>query len=223
MSELNATSYDIHLRLQNMLVWDVRSTLSNLKNNLGYLKDSDKQCGDFILSIQDYIDSSQTIINAIIEWNKVQILSDNYSSSLNFQIGLAISFLDDRLSDKRLLIKNNTTDLPGIRFSIPLLKLLFVNLVLYKSQLSNATEVLEIDNYLSGDKLVICLIFPEADENLRDLITCIKEKDFVKDEPQMLLSLCYKFLRFYDCDIWLENPEKGGLKVCFSIPANKND
>lgn len=225
---IKETLQSIHIRLLTMINADLRVSFKDIEGYVEKLQEMERKNDEgslLILKLKSYIDSSETVLDNLKDWSECQLLYGKwYSSNLRFQTEVIIQIIKS-ISNKNVIVKNNVQDLKGVKADLALFGFALSKLLSFIMKFCTTDEVLEIGSVNYNNEVIISLSTNKRTpfNNLGKI--CLNNnlnEELIQPDKDQTLTVCYDVLSFYGGNLWSESSDCSGLKIYFSMQANKN-
>ncbi len=219
----------IHAKLQSLITKDLKGPFSSMAasiEKLWELEPVNVECFSLMLELKRYIESSQTISDENVDWGEYEFFGKRcYSSNLRFQTDLAIEILKSTIRG-RVSFTNNIEDVKAMKVDLALFGFVLCKFLLLVPGFCEDGEEIKITAVNCGKNIIISIsgdetaLYNRIGESC--LINTVSRAESISLDTNHTLKICYDILSFYGGNLWSESSEREGLKLYFSMPANKN-
>ena len=200
---------------------DLKGPFSCLVESLEMLQaDETEHYLSLMIELRKYLSSE---VSDEIDWSGYQFSGQScYSSNLRFQVNLIIQIIK-YAKNEGLNIKNSINDIRGMNIDLVLFGFILCKLLLLIEGCSDGDDEIEINAAKKKNYIVISII--DSGKILFKKLgqICLNHKVGTSNiKADTTLNSCYDILSFFGGNFWSESSEQEGLKLYFSMPANKN-
>lgn len=220
MGGIKGEDMSTNSKLLNLMTSDLKGPFSCLVESLGMLQGAAAEHYlSLMIELRKYLNSE---ISDDIDWAGYQFSGQScYSSNLRFQMNLIIQII--KCAKKvGLNIRNSIIDFKGINIDLVLFGFILCKLLLLIVECCDGDDEIEISAAKKENRIVISITASGATLFKKLGQICLNYSVETADtKANTTLNSCYEILSINGGNLWSESSELEGLKLYFSMPANK--